>query len=69
MRYPIYFAAFSGAFYCAFQMQTRIFPKFSYMKYYRDTEGNNGINGNWYQGNHDLLAKFRVFDDVAQASA
>jgi len=38
------------------------------MKYYRDTEGNNGINGNWYQGNHDLVAKFRLFDDVAQAS-
>ena len=39
------------------------------MKYYRDKDGYNGINGNWYQSNHDLIAKFRLFDDTNAASA
>lgn len=40
------------------------------MKYYRNKDGKQCVSPNQYQGNHDLVAKFRVFEnDGAQASA
>lgn len=70
MRYPIQATTFLGAYYAAGQLQTRLFPHFSPMKWYRNRDGQNGIGPNHYQGGHDLVAKFRLFEgDVAQAAA
>ena len=48
-----------GAGYCASQMQTHLFPKFS-KKYYVNATG--GVSGNTFLNNHDLISKFRFFE-------
>lgn len=60
MKIPIRLGAFMGAFYVAAQLQTRIFPKFS-KKHYVNSTG--GITGQTYLANHDLISKFRFFQD------
>ena len=61
--------AFGGAYYVSAQFTTRFFPKLS-MKFYRPAEGQSGINQNSYQGNPDLISKFRFFDgSMASADA
>ena len=61
MRFPFQASVFCGAYYCAGQLQTRIFPKFS-KSFYRAKDGRNGISPNSYQANHDLISKFRLFE-------
>lgn len=68
MKYPLKAAAFGGAYYCASQLQHKFFLRFS-NKFYRP-EGRLGVNPNTYLNNHDLISKFRFFEDgVAQADA
>lgn len=68
MRYPFHIAAFSGAYYCVSQLQHKLFLRFS-KKWYKPEE-RLGVNANTYLNNHDLISKFRIFEDgVAQADA
>jgi len=62
MRFPIQATVFAGAYYVSGQLQTRVFPKFS-MKNFRAYDGSNGLGPNCYQANHDLISKFRVFEN------
>ena len=48
MKYPIQLTAFGGAYYCAGKLTQKLFPRFSFMKYYRSRDGNNGISANAY---------------------
>lgn len=64
LRHSVGFTAFLGASYCAQMMQTHWFPKFS--KKYSQT----GVTGNTYLNNHDLISKFRFFENgVASADS
>jgi hypothetical protein len=38
------------------------------MKYYRHAEGSYGVNQNVYQGNQDLVSKFRLFDGTTASA-
>jgi hypothetical protein len=68
MKYPIHAAAFGGAYYCAAQLQHKFFLRFS-SKWYKPEE-RLGVNPNTYLNNHDLISKFRFFEDgVASADA
>jgi hypothetical protein len=67
MRFPMQFMAFAGASYVSAQFVTRFFPKLS-MKYYRHAEGSYGVNQNVYQGNQDLVSKFRLFDGTTASA-
>jgi hypothetical protein len=68
MKYPIHTAAFGGAYYCAAQLQHKFFLRFS-KKWYAPEE-RIGVNPNTYLNNHDLISKFRFFEDgVASADA
>lgn len=69
MRYPIQLTAFGGAYYCATKLTQKLFPHFSYMKYYRPKDGRMGVSPNSYQDGQDLVAKFRVFENQSTASA
>ena len=62
MRFPMQATVFTGAYYVAGQLQTRVFPKFS-LDNFRSYDGRNGIGPNHYQANHDLISKFRLFDN------
>lgn len=68
MRVPMQAATFFGAYYCASQFVTRFFPKLE-RKYYRTESGKSGVSQNTYQCNHDLVSKFRMFDNMASADA
>lgn len=63
MRYPIQLTAFGGAYYCAGKLTTKLFNHFSFFKYYRPRDGRQGVSPDTYQDGHDLVAKFRVFED------
>lgn len=63
MKYPLQLAAFGGTYYCANKLTQKIFPKFSFMKYYRPRDGRAGISPESYQDGHDLVAKFRMFEN------
>lgn len=68
MKVPIQATAFGGAYYVAAQLQHKFFLRFS-NKFYRP-EGRVGLTANHYLNNHDLISKFRFFEDgVASADA
>lgn len=68
MRYPLQATAFCGAYYIAAQLQHKLFLRFS-KEWYAGT-GRMGVNSNTYLNNHDLISKFRMFEDgVASADA
>lgn len=68
MKVPIQATAFGAAYYVAAQLQHKLFLRFS-NKFYRP-EGRLGVNPNTYLNNHDLISKFRFFEDgVASADA
>jgi len=63
MKVPIRLGVFTCGYYVANQMQTRFFPKLSY-KYYKTHEDNKvGVSPNTYLANHDLISKFRFFEN------
>ena len=61
MKYPIQAAAFGGAYYVAAQLQHKFFVRFS-SKWYKPEE-RLGVNANTYLANHDLISKFRFFEN------
>ena len=61
MKVPIRLGVFKIGFYTAAQLQTRFFPKFSRKHYLNDK--NPGVSPQTYLANHDLISKFRFFDD------
>ena len=58
MRYPLVAGVFYSAYYCALQMPVRFFQKL--------THRNEGISSDTYQGTHDLVSRFRIFDEQSQ---
>ena len=64
MKLPVRMAFFGAAYYCAAQMQTRVFPKL-HLNYWKD---GGQRNGNIYLNNQDLISKFRVFDNSSAAA-
>jgi hypothetical protein len=68
MRLPVQATAFAGAYYVAAQLQHKLFLRFS-RKWVTPSE-RMGVNSNTYLNNHDLISKFRFFEDgVASADA
>lgn len=68
MRVPVQATAFAGAYYVAAQLQLKLFPRFS-KKWSKPSE-RPGVTPNTYLNNHDLISKFRFFEDgMAQADA
>ena len=68
MKVPIQASAFGAAYYVASQLQHKLFLRFS-NKFYRP-ESRLGVTPNTYLNNHDLISKFRFFEDgVASADA
>lgn len=67
MRFPMQFMAFAGATYVSASFVTRFFPKLS-MKYYRHQNGSYGVQPEVYQGNQDLVSKFRLFEGTTAAA-
>ena len=61
MRYPLVAGVFYGAYYCALQLPVRFFQKL--------THRNEGITPESYKGSHDLVGRFRIFEDHQQSSA
>ena len=68
MKYPVQLAAFGGTYYCASKLTQKLFPRLSFMKYYRPRDGRAGISPESYQDGHDLVAKFRVFENQRSSS-
>ena len=63
---PVQATAFAGAYYIASQLQHKFFLRFS-KKWYSGTE-RMGVNSNTYLNNHDLISKFRFFEDGLAAA-
>lgn len=61
MRVPIQLTAFAAAFYVSSQLQTRIFPKFSWQNW----KPWGGIHEGVYLHNQDLISRFRFFENGA----
>lgn len=68
MRLPIAGAAFGGAFWIASLLQQKWFHKWISQTYYKP-ETRLGIGPNTYLNNHDLISKFRIFEEGSVASA
>lgn len=68
MKLPIMGTAFGGAFWIASLLQQKWFHKFITQTYYKE-ETRKGINANTYLNNHDLISKFRIFEDGGVATA
>jgi hypothetical protein len=70
MRVPVQATAFMGAYYVAAQLQHKLFMRFSKKWYRPSPTDRQGLNANTYLNNHDLISKFRFFEDgVASADA
>ena len=61
MRYPLVAGVFYSAYYVALQMPTRFFQKL--------THRNEGISADTYKGRHDLVGRFRIFENGQTQSA
>lgn len=66
MRFPMQATVFGGAYYVASQLQHKLFLRFS-KKFYKPEE-RLGVNGNTYLNNHDLISKFRFFENGEAAA-
>lgn len=70
MSIPIRLFAFSTTAWIASMLHTRFFPKFSSVFYKNNSGvGGQGISPNNYLHNHDLISKFRFFENQEYASA
>lgn len=65
MGLPLQLGVFWCAYYAAGQLQTRTFPKFSWKHF----KAEGGVSANTYQGNHDLVSKFRFFEGTGAEPA
>lgn len=61
MRYPMIAAVFGSAYYCGTQLPVRFFQKL--------THRNEGINHETFYGRHDLVGRFRAFENQKSNSA
>ena len=64
MKLPIQGSAFIAGVFCANQLTTHYFPKLSFKYIKERTQGGyNGVTGEVYQGQQDLVSKFRMFEN------
>ena len=61
MRYPMVASAFGMAYFVGMQLPTRFFAKF--------THRNVGIDSDTYKGQHDLVSRFRLFEEGSGQSS
>ena len=61
MRYPMVGAVFAGAYWMGLQLPTRFFAK--------ATRRDIGVDADTYKGQHDLVGRFRLFEDGNTSSA
>jgi|TARA_B110001450_G_scaffold250470_1_gene269185 hypothetical protein len=68
MRLPIASIAFGGAYWMASLLQMKFFTKYFSYNFHRVTT-NPGISPETYLNNHDLISKFRIFEEGSVAHA
>lgn len=61
MRYPILATAFGGAYFVGLQLPVRFFQKFSHR--------HEMITNESYYGRHDLVGRFRAFENVKEGNS
>ena len=61
MRYPMVGAVFGAAYWMGLQLPTRFFAK--------ATHRNIGVDPDTYKGQHDLVGRFRLFENESSNSA
>lgn len=61
MRYPLLATAFGGAYFIGMQLPVRFFQKL--------THRNEAITNETYYGRHDLVGRFRAFEEEKGSSA
>jgi hypothetical protein len=70
MRVPIYATAFGGAYWIASLLQLKFFTKWTDCMTFSDpTKDKFGIRAETYLNNHDLISKFRIFEQGTVANA
>ena len=61
MRYPMVGGVFGFAYFCGMQLPVRFFQK--------ATHRNEGISAETYKGKHDIVGRFRLFENSRQDSS
>jgi len=60
MRYPMVAGIFGFAYFCGIQLPVRFFQK--------ATHRNEGISAESYKGKHDIVGRFRLFENTSETS-